>query len=266
MSRFPIVFNDGRAYERAMGIWSQLVGRAFLDWLAPSSGLRWLDVGCGNGALTELLVQRGTAAEIQGIDPSEAQLEFARNRMGAGGATFARGDAERLPFASARFDATVMALVLFFVPSPETGVAEMRRVTSPGGIVAAYVWDTVNGASPMAPINAELKARGITMAMPPRADISGAESLNELWTGAGLETIEARQITVRRSFADQDEFWQAIVSNTSVGPLIAKMATDEVEHLRAQTLARLTAGPGGSLSYEARANAIRGRVPLRNGS
>jgi SAM-dependent methyltransferase len=265
MSRFPIVFNDGLAYERAMGIWSQLVGREFLDWLAPSSGLRWLDVGCGNGAFTELLVQRGMAAEIQGIDPSEAQLEFARNRIGARGATFARGDAEVLPFSSARFDATVMALALFFVPSPERGVAEMRRVTFPGGIVSAYVWDSINGASPMAPINAELKARGITMAVPPRADISGAASLHELWTGAGLETIEARQITVRRCFAHKDEFWQAIVSNTSVGPLIANMSTNEVEHLKAQTLARLTADSGGSLSYEARANAIRGQVPLSNG-
>jgi ubiquinone/menaquinone biosynthesis C-methylase UbiE len=87
-SQHPILFNDGHAYERAMGIWSQLVGHQFLDWLDPPPGRRWLDVGCGNGAFTELLVQRRNAAEIVGIDPSEGQLAFAHGRSGALGASF----------------------------------------------------------------------------------------------------------------------------------------------------------------------------------
>jgi ubiquinone/menaquinone biosynthesis C-methylase UbiE len=172
MPQYPIVFNDGQAYERAMGTWSQLVGQQFLDWLDPSPGLRWLDIGCGNGAFTELLAQRCKAAEILGVDPSEAQLAFARTRPHTQSATFLHGDAMALPFSGGRFDVSVMALVLFFVPNPMKSIFEMRHVTRPGGTVAAYVWDDLNDASPMAPIHAEMKARGVSIARPPRVDIS----------------------------------------------------------------------------------------------
>src|ERR1700758_3439174 len=116
MTEYQIRFEDGAAYERMMGTWSRLAGDVFLDWLAPRPGQRWIDVGCGNGAFTELLVQRCAPAEVQGVDPSEAQLNFARPRHSAGIAHFQRGDAMALPFDSNSFDAAVMALVIFFVP------------------------------------------------------------------------------------------------------------------------------------------------------
>jgi len=121
-------FDDGAAYERMMGNWSRLAGEIFLDWLAPLSGLRWIDIGCGNGAFTELLVERCAVAEVQGIDPSEGQLAFARARPAARVAEFRQGDAMALPFSEDRFDVAVMALVIFFVPDPAKGVAEMVRV------------------------------------------------------------------------------------------------------------------------------------------
>ena len=127
MTQQPIRFDDGAAYDRGMGVWSQLAGQVFLDWLAPSSGLRWIDIGCGSGAFTELLAQRCAPAEIHGIDPSEAQFAFARLRPALRETTFLRGDAMALPFETDRFDAAVMALVLFFVPDPAKGVAEMAR-------------------------------------------------------------------------------------------------------------------------------------------
>ena len=83
MAECQIRFNDGAAYERMMGTWSRIAGAIFIDWLAPPSGLRWIDVGCGNGAFSELLVERCAPAEVQGIDPSEAQLAFARTRPAA---------------------------------------------------------------------------------------------------------------------------------------------------------------------------------------
>ena len=126
-----IRYDDGAGYERYMGSWSRLAGEVFLDWLAPRPGLRWIDIGCGNGAFTELLVQRCAPAEVQGIDPSEAQLAFARARPAARGAAFHQGDAMALPFPQDRFDAAVMALVIFFVPDPARGVAEMVRVVCP---------------------------------------------------------------------------------------------------------------------------------------
>src|ERR1700760_4302209 len=93
MAGRPITFDDGAAYERQMGVWSRFAGEIFLDWLAPETGLRWIDVGCGNGAFTDLLIRRCTPAEVQGIDPSEAQLAFARTRPGVESATLRKGDA-----------------------------------------------------------------------------------------------------------------------------------------------------------------------------
>src|ERR1700709_879812 len=107
-----IRFDDGAAYERFMGKWSQLAGETFLDWLAPKSGLRWLDVGCGNGAFTEMVVVRHAPLPVVGIDPSEAQLAYARTRPATRIAQFRQADAMALPFADNAFDATVMPLVI----------------------------------------------------------------------------------------------------------------------------------------------------------
>src|SRR3954469_19632463 len=120
-----IRFDDGAAYERYMGEWSRLAGETFLDWLAPKSGLRWLHVGCGNGAFTEMLVERCVPLSVQGIDPSEGQLAYARTRPASRVAQFRQGDAMALPFPDHVFDAAVMPLVIFFVPDPTKGVTEM---------------------------------------------------------------------------------------------------------------------------------------------
>ena len=93
MAEQRIRFDDGAAYERMMGRWSQLAGAIFLDWLAPPAGLRWLDVGCGSGAFTELLVKRCAPATVYGIDPSQGQLAFARTRAAARSRSPGRGDA-----------------------------------------------------------------------------------------------------------------------------------------------------------------------------
>ena len=143
-----IRFEDGAAYEKWMGIWSQFAGMIFLDWLAPRSGIQWVDIGCGNGAFTELLIERCAPAGVKGVDPSEAQLAFARQRPAARVAEFSQGDAMALPFATNSFDAAVMALVIFFVPDPAKGVAEMARVVTPDGVVAAYAWDMAGGGIP----------------------------------------------------------------------------------------------------------------------
>ena len=153
-----IRFDDGAAYEAFMGRWSRLVGEPFLDWLAPSNGLRWIDVGCGNGAFTELVVERCSPSHVRGIDPSDAQLAFARSRLQGRPASFDEGDAMALPYAGAAFDAAVMALVIFFVPDPARGVAEMARVVRPGGSVSAYAWDILGGGFPFAALQAELDA------------------------------------------------------------------------------------------------------------
>jgi ubiquinone/menaquinone biosynthesis C-methylase UbiE len=261
MAEQQIRFDDGAAYERMMGNWSRLAGDMFLDWLAPRSGLRWIDIGCGNGAFTELLVERCAPAEIQGVDPSEAQLAFARARPAARVAKFRQGDAMALPFSEDRFDAAVMALVLFFVPDPAKGVAEMMRVVCPGGTVANYVWDMLGGGVPLEPIQVEMRAMGVTPLLPPRSDASRMEALRDLWTGAGLDAVETREITVQRTFADFDDFWTTTLLGSSVGPTIAAMAPGDIELLKTRVRSRLPADAAGRITYGARANAVKGRVP-----
>jgi SAM-dependent methyltransferase len=261
MAGGQIRFEDGAAYERMMGTWSRLAGADFLDWLVPGSGLRWIDVGCGNGAFTELLAERCAPAEVQGIDPSEAQLAFARSRPAAKLAEFRQGDAMALPFPDDRFDVAVMALVIFFVPDPNKGVAEMARVVCPGGTVAAYAWDLLGGGFPNEPIQAELRAMGVAHLRPPSADASRMEALRELWKGAGIEAIETREILVERTFKDFDEFWGISALGSSVGPTLAAMPAGDIVVLKSRVRARLPADPAGRITFGARANAIKGRMP-----
>jgi ubiquinone/menaquinone biosynthesis C-methylase UbiE len=114
MNDAATLFADGAAYERRMGRWSRLVGEIFLDWLAAPAGLRWLDVGCGNGAFTEVLIARCAPAAVTAVDPSEGQLSYARARGGAGLVEFRVGDAQALPYADCSFDAAAMALAISF--------------------------------------------------------------------------------------------------------------------------------------------------------
>ncbi len=257
----PIRFDDGAAYERYMGKWSQLAGETFLDWLAPTSGLRWLDVGCGNGAFTEMLVERCAPVSVHGIDPSEAQLVYARTRPASHIAQFRQGDAMALPFPDDAFDAAVMPLVIFFVPNPAKGVAEMARVVCPGGSVTAYAWDMAGGGFPYEALLGEMRALGMAVPVPPSPGASRIDAMRDLWTSAGLNAIETREITVQRTFADFDDYWTTIFGAPSVGARLTAMAPEDLALLNARMRARLPADASGRITYSARANAVKGCVP-----
>ena len=255
-----ICFDDGAAYERYMGEWSQLAGETFLDWLAPKADLRWLDVGCGNGAFTEMLVERCAPLSVQGIDPSEGQLAYARTRPAARVAQFRQGDAMALPFPDDTFDAAVMPLVIFFVPDPAQGIAEMARVICPGGIVTAYAWDMEGGGFPYEALHDEMRGLGVAVPTPPSPAASRIDAMRDLWIGAGLDAVETRGITVQRTFADFDDYWTTILGGASVGPQLAAMAPDDLALLKARMRARLPAEADGRITYGARANAVKGCV------
>ena len=256
-----IRFDDGDAYERGMSPWSRRAGETCLDWLAPPLGLRWLDVGCGTGAFTELIVQRCAPVETQGIDPQEAQLAVARARPSVRGVAFLRGDAMALPFERDRFDAAVMALVIFFVPDPASGVAEMARVVRPGGLVAAYGWDLLGGGFPFEPIWEQSRAAGVTPLLPPSPSAGGIDALRALWIGAGLEAVETREIVVERTFASFEEYWATSTITGGVRPLLDAMTTDERDELKARVRTQLPSDAMGRVTRRARANAVKGRVP-----
>ena len=261
MTDQPIRFNDGAAYEQFMGAWSQLVGGPFLDWLKPQPGKAWIDVGCGNGAFTEQLVQRCKPTTVVGIDPSEGQLAFARTRPATTAVTYQLGDAMALPVADKSFDLATMALVIFFVPEPAKGVAEMVRAVRPGGVVASYALDFMGGGFPYEPILSGMRLIGMKPMRPPSAEASRMADLNALWTGAGLEQIETLEISVTRTFPNAEAYWSTITKSPTTGPAIAALSPPEFLKLTDHARTHLKTDAAGQVTYTARAHAINGLVP-----
>jgi ubiquinone/menaquinone biosynthesis C-methylase UbiE len=255
-----IQFDDGRAYEQFMGVWSRRVGDVFIDWLAPSSGARWLDVGCGNGAFTERIVRRAAPVSVHGIDPAEAQLAYARSRQETAPVHYQIGNAMALPFAADTFDIAVMPLVIFFVPEPAVGVAEMARVVAPGGTVAAYAWDMEGGGFPYAALHDAARALGMPVPQPPHPEASRRDVLQALWEEAGLHDVTTHVITVRRTFEHFDEYWTTVLGGPSAGQSMRRSEERTVEQLKDAMRRVLPTDSLGRITYEARAHAVRGTV------
>jgi len=262
MSEAAKLFTDGKAYERLMGRWSRLVAEAFLKWLNAPNNMRWLDVGCGNGAFTEELIVRCAPAAVAAVDPSDDQLAYARTRPAASMADFRVGDAQKLPFADNSFDVAAMALVISFLPDPAKAVAEMARVVRPGGSVAAYMWDIPGGGVPVHPIYLALESMGLMSGRPPNPATSECDALQGLWAGAGLKSVETRVIRIRTSYSDFDDYWDSnVVPIGPQGKLIAGMSPSARGELRSRLRDHLSFSPDGGITYEAFANAVKGQVP-----
>ena len=212
------VSTDGAAYERYMGKWSQLAGETFLDWLAPRPGLRWLDVGCGNGAFTEMLVERCAPASVDGIDPSEAQLAFARTRPASRVAQFRQGDAHgaAVPRRHVRRGRHAAGDFLRSRPGqgrcgngtsgPRRRHRRRLRMGYPGGGFRTRCCSS--------------KCAGWTLPFRYRRALThlGSHVVAGVvdWCGSG--GVETREIKVQRTFADFDDYWTTILGGPSVGP------------------------------------------------
>jgi SAM-dependent methyltransferase len=260
MSEAPNLFADGKAYERLMGRWSRLAGEKFLDWLDAPKNLKWLDVGCGNGAFTEVLIARCSPAAVIGVDPSEGQLAYARGRPGTTRAEFRVADAQALPFADNSFDAATMALVIVFIPDPVKAARELVRVVRPGGVVASYMWEFPDGF-PLAPLAATMKDLGLTPPERPNVQASGRDAMRAIWKEGGLTAIETEVIRIRVSFSSFDDFWDS--TTVPVGPsgkALSELSPSSREQLKTRLRERLPIAADGSIAYEAFANAVKGIV------
>jgi ubiquinone/menaquinone biosynthesis C-methylase UbiE len=255
-------FTDGEAYQRMMGRWSRSAGDVFLDWLALPSGLRWLDVGCGTGAFTQLLVDKCQPRQIGALDPSVDQIAYARTTPAAKTVNFQVGDAQALPFADGEFDAASMALVITFVPEPAKALAEMKRVVKPGGMIGTYVWDFLGGGSPQQPLREAVEAMGVTVSPAPGHANSRIERLSELFTAASLDQVATRMIEIDVTFPDFNTYWesQTALANTVV-QYLREMTPADVEKVKARLREGFAAGGNGRIAYKARASAAKGRVP-----
>jgi SAM-dependent methyltransferase len=234
---------------------------------ARSSSIGWHPRRVCGGLISVVAVGRSRSYSSSAGRPKKCTLlirpkaSLLSRAPGAHVAKFQQGEAMALPFTDASFDAAVMALVLFFVPDPAKGVAEMARVVRPGGLVAAYLWDFAAGGFPFHPIQVEMRAMGLTPLLPPSVQASRMDVLLDLWAGAGFKNVESRVITVTRSFASFEEFWTISTNGTGMRPIIEAMAPADTELLKSRVKVRLPADAEGRITYQGTANAIKGRVP-----
>ena len=255
-------WDSGSAYEPYVGRWSRLVAREFLGWLAVPRGGRWLDVGCGTGALAESILALSTPAEVVGIDPSPAYVAFARDRVEDPRVSLEVGDAQSLHAASATFDAVVAGLVLNFVPEPERAVSEMARVARPGGVVAGYVWDYADGMQMMRHFwdaAGALDPRARELDEGQRFTLCKPQPLTDLFQAAGLEKVEVRAIHVPTVFRDFDDFWSPFLGGQAPAPGYAMSLNRERRAaLRERIRSGLPTDSRGQHHLTARAWAVRG--------
>jgi SAM-dependent methyltransferase len=258
------IWSVADAYDAYVGRWSRGVADAFLRWLDLPAGGRWLDVGCGTGALTEQVLALADPEQVLGVDPSEGFLASARTRIADPRADFRSGDAQSLPLPNDQFDTVVSGLALNFVPDSGRAVAEFARVTAPGGVVAAYVWDYAEGMAMMryfwdAAIVLDPAATDLDEAG--RFALCRPEPLRDLWVGARLDEVDVRSVDVPTVFAGFDDYWQPFLGGQGPAPGYVSSLTDERRHaLRDLLRARLPTRPDGSIPLSARAWAVRGSV------
>ena len=262
MTEQSLRFDDSAAYERLMGRWSRAVAPVFLDWLAPPSGARWLEIGCGTGVFTEVLLDRASPAAVSAIDPSKEQIEYASSQPAAQRADFQVADARVLPFPDCAFDVVASALVINFIPDRPRALSEMRRVARKGGMVAGYIWDFAPELSPSGPMRQGMRRFGMDIPDLPGAHESGLGALISMFERAGFQEIASTSIDITISFPDFESFWQAQTpSYAPTTKIIAAMRSADRERLMESVRAGLPLSPDGTIQYPARANAIKARVP-----
>ena len=250
----------GSPYEQYVGRWSRRVARPFLVWLAVPAGRRWLDVGCGTGALCAAVIDQCAPASVVGVEPSAGFLATAQDNL-AQRATLHLASADAIPLDDAAVDVVVSGLVLNFVPDPRAALAEMARVTVAGGTIGAYVWDYAGRMELMrhfwdAAVELDPKAARLDEGL--RFPMCRPEPLARLFSDAGLEDVAVTAIDVPTPFASFDDYWQPFLGGQGPAPSYA-MSLDESARarLRDRIRDRMPAAADGSLALTARAWAVR---------
>lgn len=243
---------DGDAYDRLMGRYSRLLAPAFADAASVAAGQRALDVGCGPGALTAVLVRRLGAHHVCAMDPSSAFVAACAKRNP--GVRVLKGEAARIPFADSEFDAALAQLVMHFVADAPAAALEMRRVVRPGGAVAACVWDFAGG---MRLIRTFWEAAGEIepdrAAGPDDRAFGRDGELGRLFEGAGLTQVRTGALDVQVSYTGFDDLWSGFLGGVGpVGVFCASLDPGRLERMREDVRARL-GSPAGAFELPARA-------------
>jgi SAM-dependent methyltransferase len=261
MPETTIVFDAADDYERYMARWSRAIGERFLGWLAPPANLGWLDVGCGTGAFSELILRQCAPQSLTGIDPSREQIDYVRKRLP--GHTFEVGDSAAMTFGGDVFDVVASALVIHFIPDRAAAFAEMKRVLRSGGLVGGYTWKrtATEDCAAYAPILRAVAQVGGEPLRSPTVPEGTLDGMRASLRAAGFSDVAATEIEVAQTFASFDDYWEVqTVPFSASGKAVAKL--DDAQRARLRELLRETLlATDGTITYSAIAIAGKARKP-----
>ena len=258
-------FSSADGYERVMGRWSAKLAPRFVDFAGIQKYGRVIDVGCGTGSLVQAIATSDREAEIIGIDPVQAFIDYCRTRFHNPRITFTTASALELPYPDGHFDHSLSLLVLMFIPEVGKAAREMRRVTKPGGTVAACTWDAEGLKMDSIFFEEAIK---LDATAETKADIlrqlNCQGQLTDLWAETGLEDVAETSIQMQMDFASFDDYWVPLTEGA--GPCkayISELSPAGRYTLRARVRERLLKSntDDGPFSLPAKALAVRGRVP-----
>jgi ubiquinone/menaquinone biosynthesis C-methylase UbiE len=256
-------WTSGSHYDQWMGRWSRLLAYEFLQWLNLPGGLRWLDVCCGSGVITEAIVERNAPASIVGIDASPEQINFARQHRAHPNVSFETGDAMSLPFPDATFDAVVCGLGLHYISNPVEALKEFCRVTAPAGTIAVYLWDYAQGARFLrefwdAAVAVDHEAASFDQAH--RFPMCNPEGLQSLFEQAGLKHTSHHALEIVTHFTSFEDYWAPLLTGQGSAPNYLATRDKKIQTaIRERLRAALPTDSRGAIDLPAQAWAIRAR-------
>jgi trans-aconitate methyltransferase len=250
-------WSSGGIYESYVGRWSRLVATEFIHWLEQPAALRWLDVGCGTGALTSTILRTADPAAVLGVDPSDGFIDYARQSIHDERASFDVRSAAELP--DGPFDVVVSGLVLNFVPERVEALRRMREI---GSTVAVYVWDYAEGMQIMRyffDTMLALRPQDREHDEGVRFPFCTAEGLEVLFRKAGFVDVRTRAIDVPTVFTSFDDYWTPFLGGTGVAPVyLRSLDSADQDAMREGVRERLPIEADGSIRLTARAWAAIG--------
>jgi SAM-dependent methyltransferase len=252
----------GSIYEGFMGRWSRLLARRFVSWLRVPAGAHWLDVGCGTGAMTDIICADASPASVVGCDPAAPFIQYAREHAHDSRASFAVAGVDGLPNRPGGFDSITSLLALNFFPDPPAALREMRHRTSGASVISACVWDYAEGMQFLryfwdAVVSIDASASALDEGR--RFPICRPDALVDLFSSAGLIGVRCEAIEVSTGFGGFDDYWKPFLGGTGPAPSYVSSLDDGRRAALARRLDEtLPRESAGAIALTARAWVVRG--------
>ena len=254
----------GASYDAYMGRWSRAVASAFLGWLQPKPGLRWLDVGCGTGALATAVIQTASPEMVIGCDPSAPFIAYASAQNRDPRLSYLAATLDNLPQVPGGFGSIVSGLVLNFIPEPVEAIKSMMKRAGSGGLVAAYVWDYAGRMDFLrtfwdAAVTLDPAAEPLDEGR--RFPLCQPERLESIFREAGLSGVKSGALDVPTLFTTFSDYWDPFLAGTGPAPnYVTSLSTSQRNRLAAELKQRIDPAGSGNIEMIARAWAIRGKL------